>query len=141
VTDKQDSSATDKPEGSAVAAGGLILNAVKAIQEVGKWIVGTTAGDDEIWRIEWKDKITFGVADDIPGYYVLHNKSNAGKYKVSAEAPSGKRNTWHAIYEQSAKRLDSPYEPKSDEQKPFIVRWRAGQGRFSRVRKRTVWGQ
>lgn len=140
MIDKQDGSATDKSEGSAVATGGFILDAVKAIQQAGRWIVGASAGDDAIWRIEWVGEITFGQRD-IPGYYVLRNKSNAAKYSVSVEAPSGERNTWPAIYEKKSERLDSPYEPKSDEQKPFIVRWRVGQGRFSRVRKRKVWGQ
>lgn len=140
MTDKQDGSATDKEEGSVVATGGFILNAGKAIQDGIKQILGINSDDDRIWRIKWEPKM-FPTPGEIPGYYVLYNKSNDAKYSVSAEAPSGARNRWHAFYEQKSERLDSPYEPKSDEQKPFIVRWRAGQRRISRVRKRKVWGQ
>jgi hypothetical protein len=138
VTDKQDGSATDKPDGSVVATGGLILSTVKAIQDGINRVVGTGTSDDAIWRIRW-ESIMFAGHDAIPGYYALRNRSNAAKYSVSVEGPSGGRNTWHAIYEQQSRKLDSPYEPQSDEQISFIVRWRAGQGRFSRVRKRKVW--
>jgi hypothetical protein len=144
VTDNQNGSATDKQDGSATAIGGLIFSAAKAAQDGINRVKGAKITDDATWRIRWEPRITFGGGPgEKPGYYVLRNISNAAKYSVSAEAPSGARNTWPAIYEQDSEKLDSPYEPRSesDELKPFVVRWRAGQGRFSRVRKSKVWGK